>query len=72
MQSGKFLPLSLDEAVDRVKALYLFFQDKAIPVIRMGLQASEELNSDKTVLAGPYHPAFGHLVLSSIFLDKAV
>lgn len=69
--SGKFQPLSLDEAVDRVKALYLFFQDKTIPVIRMGLQASETLNSEKTVLAGPYHPAFGHLVLSSIFLDRA-
>ena len=69
--SGNFLPLSLGEAVDRVKALYLFFQEKTIPVIRMGLQASEALNSDKTVLAGPYHPAFGHLVLSSIFLDRA-
>ena len=22
-------------------------------------------------MAGPYHPAFGHLVLSSIWLDKA-
>ncbi len=70
--SGEFIPLSLDEAVERVKSLYLFFQERAIPVIRMGLQASDTLNSDKTVLAGPYHPAFGHLVLSSIFLDRAV
>ncbi len=69
--SGKFMPLSLDEAVERVKSLYLFFQERAIPVIRMGLQASDTLNSDKTVLAGPYHPAFGHLVLSNIFLDRA-
>ncbi len=69
---GSFMPLSLDEAVERVKGLYLFFQEKAIPVIRMGLQASEELNSETTVLAGPYHPAFGHLVLSAIWMDKAV
>lgn len=70
--SGEFVPLSLDEAVERAKGLYLFFQEKAIPVIRMGLQASDELNAEQTVLAGPYHPAFGHLVLSSIWLDKAV
>jgi histone acetyltransferase (RNA polymerase elongator complex component) len=70
--SGEFMPLSLDQAVARAKGLYLFFKQKSIPVIRMGLQASEELDAENTVLAGPYHPAFGHLVLSSIWLDKAV
>jgi histone acetyltransferase (RNA polymerase elongator complex component) len=68
---GKYHPLPLDEAVKQAKGLYLFFKDKAIPVIRMGLQASEELDAEKTVLAGPYHPAFGHLVLSNIWLEKA-
>jgi hypothetical protein len=38
----------------------------------MGLQASEDLESGSTVLAGPYHPAFGHLVYSEIALDMAV
>lgn len=70
--AGTFVPQSLDAAVERVKDLYLFFQEKSIPVIRMGLQASKELDSGQTVLAGPYHPAFGHLVMSSIWLDKAV
>lgn len=68
---GKYDPLTLDAAVKQVKGLYLFFQDKSIPVIRMGLQASEALNDEQTILAGPYHPAFGHLVLSSIWLDNA-
>jgi hypothetical protein len=36
----------------------------------MGLQASVELNSEHELLAGPYHPAFGHLVHSAIFLDR--
>ncbi|MBW2297333.1 MAG: radical SAM protein [Deltaproteobacteria bacterium] len=70
-ETGKFHPLTLDEAIHRVKTLYLFFQERAIPVIRMGLQASDTLEADQNVLAGPYHPAFGHLVLSSIYLDKA-
>jgi hypothetical protein len=37
----------------------------------MGLQASEDLADDSTVLAGPYHPAFGHLVYSEVFFDAA-
>jgi histone acetyltransferase (RNA polymerase elongator complex component) len=69
---GDYTPLSLEEAVFRVKELYLFFKKEDIPVIRMGLQASEELNTTSTVLAGPYHPAFGHLVHSEIFLTKAM
>jgi len=71
-KNGKYHPLSLEQAVSQVKSLYLFFQKKRIVVVRMGLQASEALESDQNVLAGPFHPAFGHLVLSSIWLDKAV
>jgi hypothetical protein len=36
----------------------------------MGLQASTALDDGATVLAGPYHPAFGHLVHAKIFLDR--
>lgn len=70
-QKGGYTPLSLPEAVSRVKELYLLFQKHDIRVIRMGLQATEGLADSATVLAGPYHPAFGHLVYSEIFLDAA-
>ena len=70
-QDGTFEPLSLDAAVTQTKTLYGFFQEKQIPVIRMGLQASESLDFDRTIIAGPYHPSFGHLVHSEIFFDKA-
>jgi hypothetical protein len=61
----------LDEAVTRVKNLYLLFKKHHIKVIRMGLQASENLEERTAVLAGPYHPAFGHLVYSEVFYDAA-
>ncbi len=70
-KTGKYDPLSLDDCVTLVKELYLAFHRQNIPVIRMGLQASEDLDREATVLAGPYHPAFGHLVYSEIFLDRA-
>jgi len=67
---GAYTPLGLEDAVTQVKRLYLFFRKNNIRVIRMGLQASEDLDTG-SVLAGPYHPAFGHLVYSEIFLDAA-
>jgi len=70
-KTGKYSPLPLDDCVTLVKELYLAFSRQNIPVIRMGLQASENLDREATVLAGPYHPAFGHLVFSEIFLDRA-
>ena len=70
-KSGKYIPLSLEKAVTLVKKIYLIFTKRKIKVIRMGLQASSDLEKGSTVLAGPYHPAFGHMVFSEIFLDKA-
>jgi histone acetyltransferase (RNA polymerase elongator complex component) len=70
-ENGNYRPWSLERSVAHVKTLYLFFKKKNIPVIRMGLQASNDLDSGAAVLAGPYHPAFGHLVHSEIFLDMA-
>lgn len=70
-KTGKYAPLSLDDCITLVKELYTAFHRQNIPVIRMGLQASEDLDREATVLAGPYHPAFGHLVYSEIFLDRA-
>ena len=70
-RNGEYTPWSLSRCVALVKNLYLFFKSKKIPVIRMGLQASKDLAKDTTILAGPYHPAFGHMVHSKIFLDMA-
>lgn len=71
-QKGDYVSLSIEEAVFQVKNLYLLFKSENIRVIRMGLQASQDLENGATILAGPYHPAFGHLVYSEIFLGKAI
>jgi histone acetyltransferase (RNA polymerase elongator complex component) len=68
---GRYAPLSMEDCIYRLKTLFRLFSAHDIPVIRMGLQASPELNDSSVVLAGPYHPALGHLVLSDIMLDTA-
>lgn len=70
-KEGKYTPLSLKKSVTLAKDIYLIFKEKKIRVIRMGIQASEHFERETTILAGPYHPAFGHLVHSEIFLDMA-
>ena len=71
-RKGKYIPMSIEKCVSLVKKIYFIFTKKGIRVIRMGLQASSDLNEKTTLLAGPYHPAFGHMVLSEIFLDTVV
>ena len=70
-RSGRYTPLSLEEAVDLCKKAFLRFHRAGIPVIRLGLQSSPELEATDCVLAGPYHAAFGHLVGSALFYDMA-
>ena len=70
-REGMYQPLALDAAVDLVQRLYGLFRAQSIPVIRMGLQATDDLGASGAVLAGPWHPAFGHLVLCAVFLTAA-
>lgn len=67
----KYKPLSLAEAVGICMQMYLHFQKAGIKVIRMGLHPEEELTRDDTLLAGPFHPSFGELVMQEIFKEQA-
>ncbi|PID73256.1 MAG: radical SAM protein [Desulfobacterales bacterium] len=69
--AGDYVPATLEESVETVAALLGIFTEADIPVIRMGLQPDEGLISGGAVTGGPFHPAFGHLVHSRIFLDRA-
>jgi len=67
-RQGQYQPLTLSRAVALAGRLWSIFNGHGISVVRMGLQPSASL--EKTVLAGPYHPAFGELVLSRLFFNQ--
>ncbi len=69
---GKYVPLELDEAIDLCRLAWEKLAEAGIRVIRIGLQVTEELEKQGAVLAGPFHPAFGSLVMSSIFYHAAL
>lgn len=66
-RDGSYAPQSLENAISLCATLKNMFDSANIPVIRMGLMASENMNSKAEVVAGPYHPAFGELVQSELY-----
>lgn len=70
--AGRFEPLTLRQAIEITKDLYALFVKNRIVVIRMGLQAGASLLEPGTIIAGPFHPCFGHMVYSRFFRDLVV
>lgn len=61
-KSQTYVPLSLEEAVDRsYRALKVLIMG-GVKVLRIGLCESENLHSEETFFAGPNHSALGELV----------
>jgi len=69
MRAGKYKPWSLEEAVDAVAEATRRVLQTNINLIRIGLQATELISHEASVLAGPYHPAFRDLVYDKLFYD---
>jgi histone acetyltransferase (RNA polymerase elongator complex component) len=67
---GEYMEHTVDAAVELCTSLCRIFEDRDIPVIRLGLNPTKALSSGAAV-AGAYHPAFGELVYSRIYYDKA-
>jgi histone acetyltransferase (RNA polymerase elongator complex component) len=68
-KDGRYIPLSLDEAIRWLKKGILKLERSLISVARIGLQPTRELERD--FLAGPFHPALHQLIDSAIFFDMA-
>lgn len=66
-RGGRYKPLSLTEAVALCRRAWEKLSVAGIRVVRMGVQATPEMRQSGSIVAGPFHPAFGSLVLSSVF-----
>ena len=67
-EMGVFSPLSVDDAVDWCADAMKRFNKAKIHVIRIGLQPTDVINFEGSVVAGPFHPAFGERVMSRLHL----
>ncbi len=69
-RAGEYSAHTVEDAVSLCAALCALFEEADIPIIRLGLNPTEDLSAGEAV-AGAYHPAFGELVYSRIYLNKA-
>lgn len=67
---GRYVPLTIDEAVNICAELLSIYEQNNINVIRIGLQPTDNISESGDVIAGPFHPAFRQLVQSRLILDK--
>lgn len=67
-QRGDYQPLDAELAAVWCADMLEVFEREQIPVIRVGLNPTEEL--DCTVAAGAYHPAMGELAYSELWYRK--
>lgn len=68
-KSGKFQPQTLDDAVNLSAQLVLLFEKAKVTVLRVGLHRSEGFDDGTTLISGPYHHQFKHLVEDKIWRD---
>jgi len=68
---GDYREHTVEDAVNLCAELCAMFDAAGIPIIRLGLNPTEALSSGDAA-AGAYHPAFGELVYSRMYLDKAI
>ncbi|HEY6008104.1 MAG TPA: radical SAM protein, partial [Geobacteraceae bacterium] len=69
---GNYRPLSLAEAVRTCKLMLHRALRARVPVLRIGLQPTAELQAAGAVVAGPFHPAFRQLVEADMWYDLLV
>lgn len=68
-QAGKYREHTVEDAVRVCARILPIFKNAGIPVIRLGLNPSDELSGGAAV-GGAYHPALGELVRSRLWRDK--
>lgn len=66
---NKYKPLDTEEAVRIIKPIYALFKSEDIDVSRIGLQPTENINEEGSVVAGPFHAAFRQLVEQELYRE---
>lgn len=66
---GRYKEHTLEDAIELCSKLMELFEDADIPVIRLGLNPTDELSGGDAV-AGAYHPALGELVMNRRYLKR--
>ncbi len=67
---NEYIPLSLNEAIDRTYKVIKECKKSNVKIIRIGLQTTDEITASNEELVGPVCDNFAEYVLSKIVLEK--
>jgi len=68
-KNGEYTPPDIPSTVELCAVLIEMFNEANIPIIRLGLNPSEDLSGGSAV-GGAYHPALGELCYSRVYRNK--
>ena len=68
-RAGAYAPMTMSDAVSLCKVMLHEALKAAVPVVRIGLQTTGDLQPGGAVVAGPCHPAFRQMVEAELFFD---
>ncbi|NLA86763.1 MAG: radical SAM protein [Clostridiales bacterium] len=69
-RKGEYAEHTVEDAVSLCAVICELFEKANIPVIRLGLNPTEDLSGGDAI-CGAYHPALGALVQSRVYLNRA-
>ena len=69
-KNRQYQPWDWDVLIDTTAEAAEIFQAAHIPIIRIGLQAADNLTFERDLLGGGYHPALGEMVKARIMRRK--
>jgi histone acetyltransferase (RNA polymerase elongator complex component) len=64
---GQYQPWTLSETINNIAEILPLFYKADIPIIRLGLQQTDDLQRTGAIIAGPYHPNIRQLIESKHF-----
>lgn len=67
-----YTALSVEMAVEWLSEIMPLFSASQIPIIRVGLQPTDDLTSGSAQIAGAYHPSLRQLAVSRIILKRVI
>ncbi len=70
VRDGEYIPMTVDEAVERSAAAYRVFLENRVECLKIGVHESENLHSENSYFAGPNHPAIGELIRGKIYCEN--
>ncbi|MGO1580970.1 MAG: elongator complex protein 3 [Peptoniphilaceae bacterium] len=66
---NKYNPLTLNETVLICKEIFKLYTLNNIPIIRIGLQATNNIQLGEDVVSGPFHPSIRQIIEGEVLFD---